>query len=127
MQRLEKNWLEWTVFGLSFALVAMVLGYLGYWQWIGSDSPPKIRIELGPSEKRGDRYYVPVTLYNEGQTTVEGVRVSVTQQRGDEQDEAEFEVMFLPHHSQRKGEAVFKSDPAEANELTPRVLGYRMP
>ena len=127
MQQVEKNWLEWIVFGVSLALVASVLGYLGYCEWTGTDRPPNIRVELGQPEKRGDSFYLPVTLYNDGDKTAEGVRIAVTLQQDGDQQEAEFEAMFLPHHSQRKGEVVFTTDPADADTLTARVIGYRMP
>ena len=127
MPKIEKNWLEWTVFGLSLALVIGVLGYLIYWEATSTDRPPNIRIELGDAERRGEHFYVPVTLHNEGDKTAEGVHVVVTLKTGETTEEGEFEVAFLPHHSRREGTVAFKTNPAESTELTARITGYQKP
>ena len=127
MPKVEKNWLEWTVFGLSLVLVLVVLGYLVYWEATSTERPPNIRIELGDPERRGEHFYVPVTLHNEGDETAEGVHVVVTLTKGDTTEEGEFEIPFLPHHSRREGAVAFKTNPVESDELTARVAGYQKP
>ena len=42
MKKLEKNWLEWTVFGVGLALVAATLGYLAYNALTIGDAPPTL-------------------------------------------------------------------------------------
>ena len=125
-RKLEKNWLEWAVFGLSLVLVLGVLGFLAYDGATGGGEPPRFQIELGRPEWRGDSFHVPVRLTNRGGETAEGVHVEVVLESSGETERGEFVVAFLPRGGTREASVTFHSDPA-AGSLRARVLGYEKP
>jgi uncharacterized protein (TIGR02588 family) len=124
--QVEKNWLEWVVFGVSLALTASVLGYLVYEGVHRGDAPPDIALSLGPPERRGEEFVVPVTATNRGDTTAEGLHIEVRLETGGADERGEFTIAFLPRHATRTGWVAFRTDP-RSGQLTPRVLGYEKP
>lgn len=126
--KVQKNWLEWSVFGVSFVLVACVLGYLVYEGARAGDGPPLIEVRTGEPVARGRSFLVPVTLVNTGGQTAEGVSVEVVLEGADggEVERGELTVAFLPRGATREGWVTFNSDPRAAR-LRPRVLGYEKP
>lgn len=130
-EKVEKNWLEWVVFGLGLALVLCVVGYLVYDGASMGDSPPDIEVTLGRPERRGAEFLVPVAATNRGDQTAEGVQIEVVLETaeaaaGGEPERGEFAIAFLPRRATRRGWVSFTSDPA-AGTLKPRVLGYEKP
>jgi uncharacterized protein (TIGR02588 family) len=126
-RRVEKNWLEWLVFGLGLALVAGTLGFLIYDGATDAGRPPAVEISLGEPRPTGHNFIVPVTVYNRGDETAEGVTVEVTLEAGGgEPERSEFTVAFLPRRAAREGWVAFNTDP-RTGRLTPRVLGYEKP
>jgi uncharacterized protein (TIGR02588 family) len=123
----EKNWLEWSVFAASLLLVVSVVAYLAYDALTAGDEPPRIAVQLGAPEQRADHFAVPVTVTNEGDQTAEGVVVEVVLERGEEEEQAQFEVAFVPRQSAREGWVTFEQDPATADRLTARAIGYEKP
>ncbi|HYP54280.1 MAG TPA: hypothetical protein VEQ42_12100 [Pyrinomonadaceae bacterium] len=125
--RVEKNWLEWGVFGVALALVVGTLGLLVYDGATQGGVPPDIRVELGAPERRGENYVVPVTVTNRGDVTAEGVRVEVVLEGGGAGPErSDFDIAFLPRRARREGWVAFRTDP-RGGQLKPRVLGYEKP
>ncbi len=126
--KVEKNWLEWVVFGVGLLLVAGALGFLVYeGATSAGDAPPALRVELGTPEQKGEHFVVPVTVINEGGQTAEGVTVEVTLERGGAEGErGELAFAFLPRDGKREGFVTFRTDPRTAR-LVPRVLGYEKP
>lgn len=129
MRKLQKNWLEWLVFAISLVLVIITLGYLVYDGATFSKAPPNIELELGTAQAQAEnRYIVPVNAINHGDTTAEGVQIEVTLNNGgEEQENAQFEIAFLPRHSQREGWVTFTIDPRTVEEIEARVLGLEKP
>ncbi len=127
-RKVEKNWLEWAVFGVGLVLVAGTLGFLVYdGATSAGDAPPSVRVELGTPEPKGEHFAVPVTVTNDGGQTAEGLTVEVTLEReGAEAERGEFGVAFLPRGGRREGFVTFRTDPRTAR-LVPRVLGYEKP
>jgi uncharacterized protein (TIGR02588 family) len=124
----QKNWVEWLVFGVGFALVAATLLYLAYDAATVSDAPPSIEVRAGEPVRREHNFIIPVTLTNHGDQTAEGVQVEVVLESGGrEQERAEFTVAFLPRRSTREGWAAFQTDPSTAERITARVMGYEKP
>jgi uncharacterized protein (TIGR02588 family) len=127
MSRVEKNRLEWIVFGLGLVLVLGTVGYLAWDALQGEHSPPDLSVTLGRPERRGEGWAVPVTVRNRGGETAEGARVVVTLELpGGEKEEAEYDVAFVPRGSQREGWVHFLHSPG-AGRLTGRVAGYEKP
>ena len=124
--KIEKNWLEWAVFGVGLALVCGVLGFLAYDGLTAAEAPAQFRIELGRPEQRADGYHVPVRLTNTGGETAEGVHVEVLLEAANTSERGEFVVAFLPRGGTREAAVTFHTDPATGN-LRARVLGYEKP
>ena len=127
--KVEKNWLEWTVFGVGLVLVASTLAYLVYDGASMGEAPPDIHVTLGAPERRGAEFLVPVAATNRGDETAEGVQIEVSLERADgggEPERGEFAIAFLPRRATRRGWVAFATDPA-AGQLKPRVLGYEKP
>jgi uncharacterized protein (TIGR02588 family) len=131
MSKLQKNWLEWTVFACGLVLVVAMLGYLAYeGATMGSD-PPSIEVRLGTPEQRTHNFIVPVTVTNHGDETAEGITVEVTLENngsgaGGEPVRGELTIAFLPRRATREGWVTFQQDPRAAR-LNARVLGYEKP
>ena len=125
-RKIEKNWLEWVVFGLGLALVLGVLGFLAYDGATATGEPPRFRIELGRPERRGDGFHVPVRVKNEGGETAGGVAVEVTLEAAGASERGEFVLAFLPRGGTREASVTFHTDPG-AGHLRARVLGYEKP
>lgn len=126
--KVEKNWLEWVVFGVGLVLVVCVVGYLVYDGATAGGAPPDIEVTLGAPERRGGAFLVPVAATNRGDETAEGVQIEVVLERaeGGEPERGEFGIAFLPRRATRRGWVSFHTDPS-AGRLTPRVLGYEKP
>jgi|SRR5919206_2240455 uncharacterized protein (TIGR02588 family) len=125
-RKIEKNWLEWAVFGAGLALILGALGFLAYDGATAGDSPPEFRIELLPHERRGDSFHVPVRVKNSGGRTAEGVRVEVLLEGAGQAERGEFVLAFLPRGGTREAAVTFHADPS-AGRLRARVLGYEEP
>ena len=124
--KIEKNWLEWVVFGAGLALVCGVLGFLAYDGATAADGPAQFRIELGRAEQRADGFHVPVRLTNIGGETAEGAHVEVVLEAAGRSERGEFVAAFLPRGSTREASVTFHTDPA-AGTLRARVIGYEKP
>ncbi len=126
--KVEKNWLEWVVFGVGLLLVASTLSYLVYDGATAADTPPDVEVRLGEARPGGGGFLVPVTVFNRGGQTAEGVSIEVVLEAPGlrEPERGEFTVAFLPRRGTREGWVVFRSDP-RAGRLTARASGYERP
>jgi len=126
--RVEKNWLEWAVFGVGLVLVAATLSYLVYDGATAADTPPDIEVKLGEPRPGVAGFLVPVTLFNRGGQTAEGVSVEVVLEAAGspEPERSEFNVAFLPRGGTREGWVSFRADP-RAGKLSARAHGYEKP
>lgn len=129
MKKIQKNWLEWLVFAISLVLVITTLGYLVYDGATFSETPPNVELELGKVQAQAkDRFIVPITAINRSEITAEGVQIEVTlNDNGKEQENAQFEIAFLPRHSTREGWVTFTTDPRTVDKIEARVLGLEKP
>ena len=126
MKKVQKNWLEWSVFAVSAALIVAVIGFLIHESTTIGNAPPNIEVEVGAPEQRSGHFAVPVNVTNKGDHTAEGVHVEVVLRSGGKEESGEFEIAFLPRKGSREAWVTFKSDP-RAGTLEPRVLGYEKP
>lgn len=125
LKKIEKNWLEWCVFGVGLALVLGALGFLAYDGATTGDAPPRIEIELGEPSAHAQGFQVPVVVSNRGDLTAGDVHVEVTLEGG-VAERSDFHIAFLPRRSTREGVVTFHTDP-RAGRLRARVLGYEKP
>ncbi|MDX5483181.1 MAG: hypothetical protein LPK07_15990 [Hymenobacteraceae bacterium] len=124
----EKNWLEWTVFGISLLLVLSIIGYLAYQTYTRKPSTPDLLVQVrpDPSDHAPTRYHV--LLQNKGGATAEEVLVELVLMKGGEEVEsAELQLPFVPQESKREGWVSFKNDPNQADTITTRVVSYKKP
>lgn len=128
MRKLEKNWLEWSVFAVSLVLVVSTLGYLVYDVARAGNTPPTFEFVLGTPQPRRNQFLVPVTVTNLGDETAATVQVEVIlESGGKEQESGEFELAFLPRHSTREGWVTFQTDPRTVDQMKARILGFEKP
>lgn len=127
-KQIEKNWLEWVVFGVGLLLVISTLAYLVYDGATSTDAPPDIEVRLGEPRRGGPGFLVPVTVFNRGGETAEGVTVEVVLEGADsiEPERGELTLAFLPRRGTREGWVAFRNDP-RAGKLTARAHGYEKP
>ena len=124
--KVQKNWLEWTVFAVSALLIAAVLGFLVYETATIGNAPPDIHLQIGTPEQRTGYFAVPVEAINKGDHTAEGVHIEVVLKAGGKEETGDFEIAFLPRRGSREAWVTFKSDP-RSGTLEARVLGYEKP
>lgn len=124
--KVEKNWLEWSVFAVSAVLIAAVLGFLVYESATIGNAPPDIYLEVGQAEQRSGYFAVPINAVNKGDHTAEGVHIEVVLRGAGKEETGDFEIAFLPRRGSREAWVTFKSDPRQGT-LEARVLGYEKP
>lgn len=122
---MKKNVLEWTVFGISVAIIAAVAGLLLHRHFTAGDRPVDIVLTVGPPVASRGGYSVPIDVRNDGDTSAEDVHIAV-KLGGAAGEEADLTIPFVPYRSSRRGWVMFLGDPGTAR-LDARVLGYREP
>ncbi|MDQ2997601.1 MAG: hypothetical protein M3R61_11165 [Chloroflexota bacterium] len=123
----QKNWLEWTVFAIGLVLVASVFGFLVYDAVTLGDAPPMMAIEIGQPEQQGQHIIVPVAVTNQGDQPAEGVVVEVIYEGEQEQQQAQFEIAFLPRSATGEGWASFQTSSGAIGQFKARIIGYQKP
>ena len=128
MKHLEKNWLEWCVFGAGSVLVLATVGYLAYAAATSTDLPPTLDVRLGSAERRGGEFAVPVTVFNRGDQAAETVLIEVQLKKRDGGTErAELHIQLLPGGAMREGFVNFQSDPSSAASIAARAISFERP
>ncbi|RYG37204.1 hypothetical protein EON81_07370 [bacterium] len=117
---MNKNALEWTVFGLSTILLAAAFIALGRDYAIDRGRPPILEVRTEAPEKAGDGWRVPFTVRNTGDTTAESVKLDAKSA----DQEASADLDYVPRGSERKGAFVFERKPGK---LSATVAGYMEP
>jgi uncharacterized protein (TIGR02588 family) len=126
MTKLDKNVLEWTVFGVSLILVLATFGYLVRESLTVHDGPPEVVVVLGEPRTGAGGHMVPVTAENRGGATAEDVQIAVRLDAGGEEEEAVLVVPYLPRESSRSGWVTFRGDP-RAGALRVAGVAYQTP
>ena len=137
MSRVEKNWLEWSVFAISALLIVAVLAILIREAMTEGNRPPLLRVTTGdalPDGHGGHR--VPVTVRNDGDRTAAEAKIELALEEGGRDvikkanmrivERGEITLPFVPQRSSRTGWVVFKRDP-KCCELLVRAIGYQQP
>lgn len=117
---------EWVSLGVSLLLLAgLVAAIVGLWA-TSSEEPARFAIRAGRARQAGERYYLPVTLTNEGDETASQVTLEgeVTPPDGGEPETASTTFDFVPGRSTAEAELLFSSDPSGA-EI--RVTSFQRP
>lgn len=129
--KVNKNWLEWSVFAAGLALVLAIVAYLVVEAVRHEDRPPRLGVQVGEVWRSGDveppHFVVPVTVTNLGDRAAEDVHVEVTLVRdGALLERCELRLPEVPRRSSRAGASTLQHEPA-TDELRVRVLGYSEP
>ncbi|HJU65463.1 MAG TPA: hypothetical protein VJ596_07285 [Gemmatimonadaceae bacterium] len=128
MRRIEKNWLEWSVFAGSLVLVLATIGYLVAESIARPPSPPEIRATIGTVRATDAGFLLPVTVRNTGGQTAENVVIEVlVETSGELVERAELSFAFLPRGATREGWVVLRRDPRSAASVTARAKGFETP
>ncbi len=105
--RLEKNWLEWLVFGISVVLVTGMVGYLLYLEFTPSSKDFDYEIGFKEAQNLNGRYLVPVNIKNKSNQSVQDVALEITSGA----ETADLQLDYLPRHSHRDATVFFKGKP----------------
>ncbi len=119
---------EWIVFGVSAAIVALVLAVIGVAWLTGPTGPPRLVAERsGPVVREGDVWRVPFTVRNDGGEAADGVQVvAELVVDGRVEGEGEQTIDFLSSGETEEGEFLMGADPATGT-LTIEVASYAAP
>lgn len=120
---------EWVTLGVSASIVIAMLGLITWLEFSGSSEPPRITALANLEQMRQDEgvFYVPVTIENTGDRTVEDVVIEAQLDTGDGEPEvAEITVTFLAGGERVHGAFVFTSNPNNG-DLVIRPVSYKDP
>lgn len=120
---------EWTTLAISTGILIGVVGLIIWLAIRGTDQPPAIIVEPNFQDVRAEEsgYYLPITIRNDGDATVQDAIVRGELDTGSGQPEdAEVTVDFLASGEEVYATFVFRSDPS-SGELTAGVTSYKVP
>ena len=125
---LDKNWAEWTVFGVGAALVLATAGYLAYDAIAVQQTPPSLKVWLGESMDAADGFQVPVVVENLGTQAAQSVRVRVEAKSDDGATQrAELILEHVPGKGWRRGTAVFAGRRVSSSEMVAIPVSFEQP
>lgn len=123
----QKNAIEWTVFAISIAIIAVTAWLLLDDAVSMGEKRANLRVEAGKPAQTADGYAVPVVVTNDGDATAEQARIEmVLLADGKEVETSELTMAFVPRKSRREGVVIFRHDPA-CCELVARTVAYEKP
>lgn len=109
---------------LSIIVVAVLVGGVAAVE-LTSDRPPALTAEIALDAVRSDdgRFYLPVTVRNDGDQAAEAVLVVVVVRIDDREVEHELLIDYLAGHGSADGVAVLGQDP-RGTEVTVEVRSF---
>lgn len=125
----QRSIAEWTTLAMSVLIVAGMIAAVSWLNFRGNEEPPVVVVEPHLDAIREDEsgYYLPVTITNNGDTTVAEAMVLGELDSGEgEPETAEITIPFLAGGESVGGAFVFRSNPAEG-ELTTGATSYTDP
>ncbi len=121
------HWMEWLTGLASAALIATLIGYVGWNAATEEMEPPEFAIEATGMERVGGGYRITFDIENRANSTAAAVIVRGELKRGDESVESvDVSFDYVPGESQSSGAILFMTDPGSA-QLTLRAVGYADP
>lgn len=118
---------EWAVAVLGVAIVAVVVGYMGYYALNGQDVPPAITIRVEEIRPAPQGYLVTFSARNAGGRAVAALQVNARlESPGGGTETAEARIDYVPAHSVRRGGLFFSGDP-RSGRLRIAPAGFREP
>ena len=121
------HWMEWLTGLVSAALIATLIGYVGWNAATDVMVPPEFAIEATGMERMTGGYRITFDIENRANTSAAAVIVRGELLRGDESVESvDVTFDYVPGESQSSGAILFSTDPGSA-QLTLRAIGYTDP
>jgi uncharacterized protein (TIGR02588 family) len=120
---------EWTTLAISAAVLVGIVGLILWLAYRTDDLPPTITVEANLEQIREESsgYYVPITIRNDGDATVQDAIISGELDTGSGQPEsAEVTISFLASHEEVSATLVFRSDPT-TGDFSAAVTSYKEP
>jgi uncharacterized protein (TIGR02588 family) len=116
---------EWITLIVSTAILAGAFIVITYLYVVGDGDPIMIRTEAQLDQIRlsEDAYYVPIRVFNDGDTTAGDVQIQAELTTGEETEASDFSILALSGNDSETGVVTFSRDPREG-ELTVRVASY---
>jgi uncharacterized protein (TIGR02588 family) len=121
---MKKNALEWVVFAVSLAAIAVCVGVLGYEELMNTGAPPRLAATVASVVEQPAGFAIEILIQNGGDRTAENIHLEVTIEGTPERAEAV--VAYVPYRSQRRAWLVLPTDP-RSRRLVVRVLGFEEP
>lgn len=122
----RKNWLEWLVFSMSIAVIALIVGTLVRGMIAQEEAPAKLEVFLGDARKEGSGFVVPVVVRNRGGQPAAAARVEVVLTAPGFSERGGFDLSYSPAGSTRRGEVPFSQDP-DSGVTRARIVGFELP
>ncbi|MCA1968164.1 MAG: TIGR02588 family protein [Rhizobium sp.] len=123
----DPHWMEWLTGLVSAALIATLIGYVGWNALTEQMEPPKFAIEATGMERMTGGYRITFDIENRANSTAAAVVVRGELLRGEESVETvDVTFDYVPGESQSSGAILFTTDPGSA-QLTLRAIGYTDP
>ena len=125
--RAARSVAERVSFAVSSAILALIVGAIGY-IWANQSDPADVVVAaVADARQEGSRYYVQATVENRGDDTAEQVTVAADLTvPGEAPDVADQSIDFLSGGEEATVVFVFDRNPKDG-ELEIRVTGYRAP
>ena len=121
------HWMEWLTGLVSAALIATLIGYVGWNALTEELKPPEFAIEATGMERVTGGYRITFDIENRANATAAAVIVRGELLRGEESVETvDVTFDYVPGESQSSGAILFTTDPGSAR-LTLRAVGYTDP
>lgn len=122
----KKNLLEWSIFGLSLAILTGVIGTLVHQALTLSDEPARLALELGVPLVSHGQTRIPIRITNEGDLPAIEVQIEVKGTLAGEALTSSVQFDYVPHRATRSGWVSFPGE-VIPSDLHPRVQGYADP
>lgn len=120
---LDKNWLEWTVFGISIVLVASIVCYLLYLEVKPSSKDFRYEINFEEPKLMRDRFMVALTVANKSNQSVQDLSLEI-KSNGENSETADLQIDYLPRHSHREAKVFFIDKPTN---LEGHIQSFNVP
>lgn len=124
---MRSNWLEWVVLGISALVLVGVVGFLVVDGLVDEGRPPEPVVTLHLEDAYGGEHgwYLPATVANRGDSAAEAVLLRAVASVGDDAEEAEVMIDYLPSGTEVEVTFSFSAEPD--GDVTVRPLGFRLP
>lgn len=117
---------EWIASGIGLLLVAGTVGYMGYAALTKEDRPPDIQVQVLSVQPQSQGYLAQFRATNHGDQAAHDVHIIGVQGQGDEAEESDATLDFLPAGSEKTGGLFFTQQPT-LERLSVRAAGYQGP